>query len=146
VNLKKTVLSALLLAVAATVAGAQTLPPRTDKAYFCNYTNPTMGESTPYGASRFALTGTPTLLRGIETFLVNYGTGIDQRKVTFAKPHDLTYQLPGGGTALFGTRWEFTINPSGPQCTSALVQEGGNRITFSQCSDGHSRVCTTYFQ
>lgn len=141
--MKKIVLSALLLAViAATTAHAQTMRPRTDKTYLCDYTNPTMNESTPYGPSRFALSG-DLLMRGIETFLANHG--IDQRKVTFAKPKDFFFTRPDGSLEVVGTRWELTINPSGPQCALTFVSEGGNRITFSSCSDGHSRVCTTYF-
>lgn len=143
--MKKVVLFALLLAaVAASSAHAQEMfKPRTDRAYFCDYTNPTMNEVTPDGISRFVLSGT-TLLRGVENFLATYG--LDQRKVTFAKP--MNRYLPDpitGELVLVWTRWEFTINPSGPQCTSARVSDGGDKISFFNCSDGHSRVCTIDF-
>lgn len=144
--MKKIVLSALLLAsiagTAATTAQAQTMRPRTDKTYLCDYTNPTMNEISPDGPSRFTLSG-DLLLRGVETFAAHHG--VDQRKVTFAKPKDILGPEPDGTLVIVGTRWEFTINPYGPQCTFAFVREGGDKINFSNCSDGHSRVCTTYF-
>lgn len=142
--MKKIALFALLFAAAATAASAQTMfKPLSGVTYFCDYVNPTMDEVTPDGASRFDLTG-DTLLRGIETFLANHG--VDQRKVTFAKPANRFVIDPVTHDAvLVWTRWEFTINPGGPQCTSTLVSEGGQRISFQNCSDGHSRVCTTYF-
>lgn len=141
--MKKIVLSALLLALAGTAtAQAQTMRPRTDKTYLCDYANPTMNEISPDGPSRFSLSG-DLLLRGIETFAAHHG--VDQRKVTFAKPRDVVRTEPDGSLVIVGTRWEFTINPSGPQCTFAFVREGGDRIDFASCSDGHSRVCTTYF-
>jgi hypothetical protein len=71
---------------------------------------------------------------------------VDQRKVTFAKP--VNRYLPDpftGEPVLVWTRWELTINPVGPQCTSALVTAGGDRISFQSCSNGHSRVCTIAF-
>jgi len=147
--MKKVLLSALLLAVVATSAHAAEIWPRTDRAYFCNYTNPTMHEVTPDGLSRFVLSQIwladgSYLLRGVENFLINYGGSqrVDQRKVTFAKPY--TRYLPDpltGQPVPVWTRWEFTINPGGPQCTSATVFGGGNSISFQNCSDGHSRTC-----
>lgn len=147
--MKKIVLSALLLAVIATSAHAYEMWPRTDRSYFCTYTNPTMNEVTPDGASRFVLSQIwladgSYLLRGVENFLANHG--VDQRKVTFAKPQNRYFPDPiTGQPVLVWTRWEFTINPSGPQCTSATVYEGGNRISFQNCSDGHSRTCKIAF-
>jgi hypothetical protein len=143
--MKKIVLSALLLALAATSAHAAEMWPRTDRAYFCNYTNPTMNEVTPDGISRFVLSQIwladgSYLLRGVENFLANHG--VDQRKVTFAKPFNRYLPDPfTGQPVLVSTRWEFTVNPGGPQCTAATVFAGGNSISFQNCSDGHSRTC-----
>jgi len=39
-----------------------------------------------------------------------------------------------------GTRWQFTFNPSGPQCTVEIYDDGDS-LFFSNCSDGHSRNC-----
>ncbi|HEX9941266.1 MAG TPA: hypothetical protein VGG03_04560 [Thermoanaerobaculia bacterium] len=136
--MKKVVLFALLFAAVAASAYAVT-PPLENRLYKCDYTNPTMGEVDP-GFSRFDFIylDTPTDKRGIEYFDATWGQ--DNRKVTFAKPVD-------GNSFLYGpfTTWEFTINPYGPQCKRAAVLFGGHRIDFSDCSDGHSRICTTYY-
>lgn len=123
-NMKRIALFALLL-VAAGAAHAFTFPHTTP--YYCYYYDQNglyLGE----GTSTFAISGSTTLQRGTEYY--NLGGTSDHRKVTFAKPVDLT----GGGT-----RWEFTINPSGPQCKNTDVFSG--YITFDNCTDGNTRVC-----
>lgn len=136
--MKKIVLSALLFATLAAAAHAH-VQPKFNTFYSCNYTNYSGLASDP-GFSIFESPWiSPTLLRGIERFQVPYLTGWDNQKVTFAKPVDiLVYGY------VIGTQWEFTVNPGGPQCKDTRVTQAGNRIDFLQCTDGHSRVCTTY--
>jgi hypothetical protein len=130
--MKKVILFALLSAVtsALSAAHAQSYPPLQSHSYTCTYSNPTFGESSP-GTSIFSFVylNTSTQMSGIESFdtIHHYQ---DNRKVTFAKPVD-RYRA---------TDWEFTINPSGPQC-NARVSNDGFTITFSGCTDGSSRYC-----
>jgi hypothetical protein len=137
--MKKVVMFALLFAaVAAMSASAQTPPPLQPLAnhlYYCDYTNPSMGESDP-GTSSFSFiyTNTTSLKQGIEYYDVPGRT--ENRKVTFAKPVNHYYQ----GVVTW-TDWEFTINPSGPQC-AARVTNGG--ISFTNCTDGSSRSCYAF--
>ena len=133
--MKKVVLFALLLAAAVASVHAQSMPPLENRYYYCDYTNPTGGEQDP-GLSRFRFVylNTPTDKRGIEDFQATWGW--DNRKIVFAKPLDIVSPLYG-----YGTRWEFTINPSGPQCKNTSVFYGGALILFKSCSDGHTRTC-----
>jgi len=139
--MKKIVLFALLFAVAAVAVQAQTLAPIPNRYYYCGYTNPTMHEKNP-GFSIFAISGT-SYIQGIEYFqaLLNGREYWENRKVTWAKPFDMWIINARGEEVLRGTRWEFTINPSGPQCTNTIVRPDGS-IYFGSCSDGHSRTCT----
>lgn len=138
--MKKVVLFALLLAAVAASVHAQAMAPLANRNYVCDYTNPTMGE-VDYGISsfRFIYLNTPTDKRGIEDFDATWGK--DNRKVTFAKPVDRYKPDIYGNWVLFATDWEFTVNPSGPQCKFTRVTNWGGRISFQQCSDGHSRIC-----
>jgi hypothetical protein len=130
--------SLLLAAVAATSAHAAHVAPLQNRVYECWYTHPTMGETNPSASTfKFIYMNTSESKRGIEDFTATWGQ--DNRKFTFAKPVDgyhPYFQIPM-------TTWEFTINPSGPQCRKTEVVFGGYRIDFKDCSDGHSRVCTT---
>jgi hypothetical protein len=140
--MKRIVLFALLFAAVAASAHSQAMAPKESPRYYrCDYTNPTMGE-VDNGVSRFSFIyqNLPDLKRGIEYFDATWGQ--DNRKVTFAKPADrYRFNIHTGEYELWATDWEFTINPSGPQCTRARVTNWGDRISFSNCSDGHSRVC-----
>ena len=138
--MKKVVLFGMLFAALTGIAYAYTEPiPNVD--YWCDYVNAPYPSADP-GDSWFAITrsldpsGLP-IWRGIETFTSVLG-GTDQRKVTFAKPANQFF--PGLG---WGTRWEFTINPSGPQCkfTDVVNNAYGQTIYFNNCTDGHSRTC-----
>ena len=123
-NMKRIALFALLLVVAG-AAHAFTFPRTTP--YYCYYYDQN-GSYIGEGSSTFAISGSPSLQRGIEYYSFN---GVsDNRRITFAKPVDLT----GGGT-----RWEFTINPSGPQCKNTDIYS--SYINFANCTDGHSRFC-----
>lgn len=142
---------ALFVLLLAAVAGAvQAQPPQVNpkcnvqyRCYYQNFPNPIVNG----GVSIFndCVWVRPDFLRGIEQFQVPYLTGWDNRKFVFAKP------VPAGSAyfdyALYSwaTDWEFTINPSGPQCKKAKVTFSGNRIDFSNCTDGHSRICATYW-
>jgi hypothetical protein len=139
--MKKVVLFALLFAAVAVAAQAQTLAPTANRYYFCDYTNPTMHEKDP-GFSTFDVSGT-SYIQGIEYFqaILNGREYWDNRKVTWAKPFDIWSADAQGNQIFRGTRWEFTINPSGPQCTNTIVRPNG-AIQFSGCSDGHSQYCT----
>ena len=144
--MKKIALTALVLTAVAGVAHAQdckrTLTPISPLSgidYTCNYKNPPAPSKSP-GVSNFALTAS----KDVDGFLVWLGTETfdsttgnkDGRKVTFAKPCPAQSAKWGEGT-----RWEFTINPSGPQCKSTDVYWDGYVIVFSNCTDGHSRIC-----
>jgi hypothetical protein len=137
--MKKILLFALLLAAASTLtARAQAWPPLQNHTYTCNYTNPTFGEKN-YGTSVFSFVylNLPGQKSGIEYFDTIHGYR-DNRKVTFAKPADL---YRPSDSVLWATDWEFTINPSGPQC-NARVANGGLTISFTNCSDGSARFCS----
>jgi hypothetical protein len=134
--MKNIVLSALLLAVVATGSASAFQAPTWGADYTCSYTNP------PYpsvnGISTFVLTQpvqydslSRPIYRGIEYYDASYG--VENRKFTFAKPVDMN-------NGLF-TRWELTINPSGPQCKQTDVYGNGQVIYFLNCTDGHTRTC-----
>jgi hypothetical protein len=135
-NTKRVLLSAaaVLVLTAFTPAAQAQYAPVEGAAYNCLYFD---GSGTFVnglsGVSVFTwnyLNG-PTLKRGIEMYWLNNGT-VDNRKMTFA------YKAPGpNGTS----KWEFTINPSGPQCKDTFVSAGGATISFNTCTDGHSRFC-----
>jgi hypothetical protein len=145
-SMKRTALLALLLAVASVNAAFAYGPfhtPTWYADYTCSYTNPPypsvnglstfVPSSTQYDAS-----GNP-IFRDIEYYDASYnGTTVvtENRKITFAKPVNTTV----GSTILY-TTWEFTINPSGPQCKRAVVSGWGAAIDFSNCTDGHTRHC-----
>lgn len=125
-NMKRIALFALMVVVAG-AAHAVTLPG--NGPFYCYYYDQN-GSYIGEGTSTFAISGSPGLQRGIEYYTFN---GVpDNRKVTFAKPAPLTG----------GTRWEFTINPSGPQCKNTDVYPG--YIVFDNCTDGHFRICWSY--
>jgi len=134
--MKKAVLFALLFAVVAGAASATSFhTPTWNADYTCTYTNP------PYpsinGLSTFVNTSTQydgagnPIYRGIEYYDASYG--LENRKFTFAKPVNMY-------SGLF-TRWEFTLNPYGPQCKQTDVYGGGQTIYFNNCTDGHTRRC-----
>jgi hypothetical protein len=133
--MKKVVLFALLLAVVATASAFAFQEPTWGADYTCTYTNP------PYpsvnGISTFVKTSTQydaagnPIYRGTEYYDASYG--LENRKFTFAKPVSMY-------SGLF-TRWEFTINPSGPQCKQTDVYGWGQTIYFNNCTDGHTRQC-----
>ena len=137
-NLKKTVLFALLLAVAnAAFAAGPFHTPTWGADYTCDYTNP------PYpsvdGLSTFVLGSTQNdaagnpIHRAIEYYDASYGW--ENRKVTFAKPVN-TYW----GSTPYVTTWEYTML-NGPQCKQTDVTGWGKFIYFSNCTDGHMRRC-----
>ncbi len=136
--MKRIVLFSLLFAAVAASAQTAHVAPLQNRVYECRYTNPTMGETNPSASTfKFIYMNTPDSKRGIEDFKATRGQ--DNRKFTFAKPvdsYDPIFYAPM-------TTWEFTINPSGPQCRKTDVRFGGYRIDFKNCSDGHSRVCTS---
>ncbi|MFL6234646.1 MAG: hypothetical protein ACJ76N_16050 [Thermoanaerobaculia bacterium] len=147
--MKKVVLSALLLAIAAAAAHAQSpyMVPLSGQYYYCTYTNTNLHEvnGEDGGFSRFdisPITAAKDWYQGREVFLATYGP--DQRKVTFAKPFNVFVINPRGEEVWRGTRWEFTINPYGPQCKNTVVQNWGQFISFQNCTDGSSRYCTLY--
>jgi hypothetical protein len=136
--MKKIVLFALLVAVA---ASAHAVGVKANQDYECNYHNysgPAVGGMDGY--SRFSFdTNVFTLQRGIEYFWAHssrFGDYQENQKVTFSNP----VQIRESGM-IVGTRWQFTVNPSGPQCT-AEVYDGGDTLYFFNCSDGHSRYCS----
>jgi hypothetical protein len=131
--MKKLFLFALLFAAAALSANAQAMAPIPNHSYYCDYTNPSMGEIDGLSSFSFIYSNTATLKQGIEYYQVTGRT--ENRKVTFAKPANHLYQ----GQVIW-TDWEFTINPGGPQC-NARVTDYGWEINFTNCTDGSSRYC-----
>jgi hypothetical protein len=147
--MKKAVLFALLLA-AAISASAETFGgtggpyygPDRGALYVCNYTN-YAGSAVQGGQSWWELNvfyssdGKP-MLRGIEHF-----EAADRYGETFWEGYKATWAAPKGVSHTYGvTTWEYTFNPYGPQCKSARVEYFGYRLVFTQCGDGHSRICT----
>ena len=142
---KKIALSALLLLAPLAGFAQSYIEPIARVDYTCHYTNPPAPSLTD-GLSFFDVyrswdpSGKPKL-SGIEYFdATRPGVPIytDNRKVTFAKPSD---NYIWNGIYGWGTRWEFTINPSGPQCKSTDVFNNGQDIVFANCTDGHTRTC-----
>jgi hypothetical protein len=144
--MKKVVLFALLVAVAAS-AHAAWIGPKAGQRYQCSYHNYS-GVAVNDGYSVFDISGSGTSLqRGIENFsayVPRLGHYTENYKVTFSNPMVIRDPhepgIPGPGP-IIGTRWQFTFNPSGPQCTATDVVDDGDSIYFSSCSDGHSREC-----
>ena len=155
--MKRIVLSALLLAAAvATTAvpasaevygydsnGKAYVGPNRGQAYSCTYTNYS-GSADQGGISywtlvTYQLDGKP-MPRGTEHFEATNRYGepfLEGYKATWAKP----VVLPDPYSDTYYTQWEYTFNPYGPQCKKAKVFFGGFRLTFSECGDGHSRIC-----
>jgi hypothetical protein len=145
--MKKAVLFALLIAV--TAGAAQAYPfhePIPNVDYYCDYTGTPPSQAADPGLSLFSITrsidpgGVLPWWRGTEYFDATWAPGAwDGRKVVFAKPVNMW--ITGKG---YGTRWEFTINPYGPQCKATdIVNDGygGQTIYFGGCTDGHTRTC-----
>jgi len=137
--MKRIVLFALLFAVTAAAAQAH-VEPIWGAPYTCYYSNYT-GNATNGGTSVWVDTGrfypgdgTQLLIRCLESFDTSYGG--DTYKCSWAKP--VTSRDPY--FRLF-TTWEFTFGPSGPQCKKTVVRYEGAQISFSNCTDGHSRIC-----
>lgn len=131
--MKKLFAFGLLFATTALAAHAVYLTPLPYR-YQCDYNFSIQGATDP-GYSYFTVSGAPNLLRGIEDYTASTSTGWDNRKIAFAKP------VNGSSGYLSGTFYEFTINPSGPQCKETFVTNGGYTIYFDDCTDGHRRTC-----
>lgn len=143
--MKKVLLFALLLAATSALsAQAQYMAPLAGTYYDCTYTNTNLHElnGVDGGFSRFDISGAANYLQGSEVFQATYG--VDRRKVTFAKPVNIFITNAKGEQVWRGTRWEFTINPAGPQCKNTIVRDSGYSISFLDCTDGSSRFCTPY--
>jgi hypothetical protein len=140
--MKKVVLFALLAVVAAASTQAQYQRPAPGVSFNCTNTTTQLHEvngGVDGGFSLFNISAVrPDYYQGTESFLATYGS--DQRKVTFAKPVNF-YNIYGD---LVRTQWEFTINPYGPQCKNTVVGHDGYSISFQNCTDGSSRVCSAY--
>ncbi|HEY7216571.1 MAG TPA: hypothetical protein VIC28_18265 [Thermoanaerobaculia bacterium] len=136
--MKRIVLFALLFAVTAAVAQAR-VEPIWGAPYACYYSNYT-GNATNGGTSVWVDTGrfypgdgTQLLIRCRESFDTSYGG--DTYKCAWAKPVDGYNPYSGSFTT-----WEYTFT-YGPQCKNTVVKYWGTQISFSNCTDGHSRIC-----
>lgn len=131
----KKVLLALLIAATSTVSAHAYLAPSSTYTYHCDYTNQTMHEEDN-GSSTFDISSTSIGLQGTEYFQAIFNGQVitDNRRVTFAKPVNHLYMHE-----ILWTDWEFTVNPSGPQCNARVSYDGS--ITFTACTDGSSRYC-----
>lgn len=133
--MKKIVLCALLLATFAAVSAHAISGPRFGVLYQCHYEGYTGAAENPGWSFWLKRTGgTSTLLYTNETFQTSGGS--DTYRATWAKAQDVGYPY-------YFTRWEFTFNPYGPQCTDTRVYGGGTYIEFDDCTDGHRRTCWT---
>jgi hypothetical protein len=151
--MKKVALAALLLAVVAMSASAETYlgsngvsysGPNRGALYSCDYVNYS-GSAVDPGYSYWTLTvyqdaiGKP-MPRGIEHFLATDSSGQqywEGYKATWAAPVNKIDPLTGTTY----TQWEYTFNPAGPQCKKANVFFNAFKLTFNECGDGHSRTC-----
>jgi len=131
--MKKVALIALLLAATLATAAQAATWPVSNQTYKCYYDNYTGLASDPGYSSWALVTVSPTLKRGNETFTTSYGT--DAFKTSWAYKGEVSY----------GSNFEFTFNPSGPQCTQTHVLYNGAVIQFRSCSDGHTRDCYLYW-
>lgn len=130
--MKKTVLLALMLATFAVAAHAVTQP-IWGRTYACLYDSGYPGPAANPGLSTWTIRSavSPTLIYTYETFTLPGGS-TDTYKAAWAWKADLPYGA---------SKWEFTFNPSGPQCQTTTVYAGGGSINFADCTDGHSRYC-----
>jgi hypothetical protein len=132
--MKKVVLFALLFAAATASAFAHT-EPQMNKIYSCSYNNysgPAKAPGLSWWEKRPG--STTSILYTFESFqLPPNGTTWENYKATWAKPSTDPYGF---------TTWEFTFK-DGPQCKQTVVTPGGYSISFSQCTDGHTRYCFT---
>ena len=151
--MKKIVLSALLLAATALSASATMYPgtgpsagqtfsgPNEGQYYRCEYANYSGTAKNPgysyWDFNIFYSSDGKPMLRGTEHFTANVPGGWDGYKSTWASPDNKIDPL----TYTTFTEWEYTFNPYGPQCKKAGVYFNAFKLSFSQCSDGHSRVC-----
>ncbi len=133
--MKKVVLFALLLAtVAAASAQAAHHEPKWGVPYLCFYDNYYGNASDPgYSVWYNQVPVNSNLIRALEDLDTSYGG--DTYKCSWAKPN--TPGLP----AYNPTTWEFTFNPSGPQCKNTTVSPNRSVIIFQDCTDGHTRTC-----
>jgi len=146
--MKKVVLFALLAAAAVSASaesfagpGGPFYGPDRGAIYQCHYSNYS-GSAKDDGFSWWELTvftaadGRP-MLRGTEHF-----DAVDRYGNVFPEGYKATWSAPRDVSHTYGlTTWDYTFNPYGPQCKSARVAYFGYQLTFSQCSDGHSRTC-----
>jgi hypothetical protein len=141
--MKRIVLFTLLFAAAAVSAHAA-VGPKPNLAYKCYYWNYS-GLAVNGGKSVFAIPGSGSLRSGIEyydAFHPRFGYYTENQKVTFSNPVAIRERDPETGLlVIVGWRWQFTVNPAGPQCT-ADVYDDGDSLEFYNCSNGHSRSCS----
>lgn len=132
--MKKVVLFALLIAAATSAFAHQ--EPQMWKIYSCNYDNysgPALDPGLSYWEKRPG--SWSEIIYTFEHFkLPPAGSNNwENYKATWAKPATDSYGF---------TTWEFTFY-GGPQCKKTVVSPGGYTISFSQCTDGHTRWCHT---
>ena len=142
--MKKSALVFVLASCAAAAAEAQTMQPLWDVKYYCNYSSPWFNEVDP-GWTIFTNKRTfPNVTYGIELYQATTSTGQDNRRIAFSSPQDICRRDPETGDCeVVATSFQFSV-VQGPQCTRAVVREWGHRITFTLCSNGLTRTCTTY--
>ena len=142
--MKKIVLAVLLFTALTGAAQAVTFGPKPGVPYICNYWNYS-GLAVNGGKSVFNVPGTGTFRQGIENydaFHPRFGYYTENQKVTFSNPAPIRERDPDTGLlVVVGTRWQFTVNPAGPQCT-VEVRDSSDSLYFFSCTDGHSRDCS----
>ncbi len=137
--MRKIALFVLLpLAFLANAAAAQTHSPSFDIQYICTYPQGAWdNEANPGWLTFTGLHQVGETLYGIEVYQATIPQGQDNRRIAFAKPVD-AQPNPRGNIGF--TTWEFTRDTV--QCKNTVVRDYGRRITFNNCTNGKTRVCT----
>jgi hypothetical protein len=132
---------ALLFVALVATAGAQTHAPTFNRGYVCTYPQGPWTNEINSGASIFL---DQQGIYGTEVYQASTHTGIDNRRIAFAKPQDFCGPRDphclDPESEVVRTRWEFTI-ANGIQCTNTVVRNLGRDIVFAGCSNGKTRVC-----
>lgn len=129
------VVTAVLVLTAFAPAAQAQVAPLAGVTYECDHYNPDGSYNellSGFSVFEWTYQNTPTIKRGIETYLLYDGT-YDNRKVDF-------FHKSSGPWASI---WEFTVK-YGPQCKSARVSLSGNLISFTSCDGGFSKICSRF--
>jgi len=135
---KLSLFALLLLAFVATAANAQTHEPSFGVLYTCTYPQGAWEDESNPGwliFNNFNQVG--QTIYGVELYQATIPQGHDNRAIAFAKPVDGPPNPHGNITF---TTWEFTRDTI--QCKNTVVRNYGRSITYNNCTNGKTRICT----